>query len=518
MFKKVLCVASMLPVLLAQDAPETPTFLAADVHVTPPDSTASLAASLRDTQFESHGSTLLFIINRAYNLDSDHILGGPRRLDIDKYDIIAKVPPGTKIEAVPPMLKALLADRFHLVAKEETRPMISYALTPGRGKHKLKPAEGSEPRCNRSLVADNTQPMMHVACKANTSAMLADLIRSLSNGAIPAALADQTGLQGNWDFDLNVVPPGVAGSSIASLSSAVEDQLGLKVEQKRTDQPVLVIESINTVPTPNAPGVAEQMLPPAPFTIEVATIKPSAPENARNGIGLRPDPQGGMQLEARGTRLSNMIQQGWGLTPDRITGVPAGIDDQPFDIVAKLSGSAPLLLSAATLQPIFQSLLKERFSFVAHLENRPTDAYKLVATKPKMAKADPANRASCKREAAQAAITFTCRNITMGEFAERLQGYSAGSVRTPVVDATKLDGMYDFTLTFTPPAAAALAQPPSAAPVATVGAAPLPVAADPTNTVTFFEAISQLGLKLELEKRPMPVLVIEHLEKTPTEN
>jgi uncharacterized protein (TIGR03435 family) len=186
-----------------------------------------------------------------------------------------------------------------------------------------------------------------------------------------------------------------------------------------------------------------------------------------------------------------------------------------------------------------QSLLKERFKFEGHLEDRPFDAYKLVAAKPKMAKADPANRASCKSGAAPGAkdprdvtpgrtALHTCRNVTMAEFAERLQGLSGGFLRNPVTNATGLEGMFDFTLNFTPQLqttvvstgnGAVVANAPTAvAGTFSTGPAPL-AAADPSDNITFLEALSsQLGLKLELEKRPMPFLVIEHLEKTPTEN
>jgi uncharacterized protein (TIGR03435 family) len=95
-------------------------------------------------------------------------------------------------------------------------------------------------------------------------------------------------------------------------------------------------------------------------------------------------------------------------------------------------------------------------------------------------------------------------------------------LRAPVIDATKLDGMWDFTLNYSPPDVATIAAlnglpAPVAVAVTPAGAGGLP--ADPSDALTIFEAISsQLGLKLELEKRPMPVLVIDHLEKAPTEN
>jgi uncharacterized protein (TIGR03435 family) len=108
----------------------------------------------------------------------------------------------------------------------------------------------------------------------------------------------------------------------------------------------------------------------------------------------------------------------------------------------------------------------------------------------------------------------------MAEFVERLQGMSGGYVRTPIVDATKLEGMWDFTLNFSPMAPAAAGAPaPAPAATAVAGGTPAPLAADPSDALTLFEAItSQLGLKLELEKRPMPVLVIDHIDSGPTEN
>src|SRR5262245_6613712 len=115
MLKKAsLFAACALPVLLAQDAPKAPTFLAADVHMAPTDTRDLAPGNIRGDQYELRGMTMLFILQRAYGMDADHILGGPRRIDFDKYDITAKVPPGTKIDAAPAMLKALLADRFRM--------------------------------------------------------------------------------------------------------------------------------------------------------------------------------------------------------------------------------------------------------------------------------------------------------------------------------------------------------------------------------------------------------------------
>jgi uncharacterized protein (TIGR03435 family) len=85
-----------------------------------------------------------------------------------------------------------------------------------------------------------------------------------------------------------------------------------------------------------------------------------------------------------------------------------------------------------------------------------------------------------------------------------------------VMDATGLDGGYDFTLTFSLIPPAQLAQM-AARTANTAGAAN--DAADPIGGVTMFEAIEkQLGLKLVEQKRPVPVLVIDHIDQQPTEN
>lgn len=103
----------------------------------------------------------------------------------------------------------------------------------------------------------------------------------------------------------------------------------------------------------------------------------------------------------------------------------------------------------------------------------------------------------------------------MAQFAEQLRGVGQG-LNLPPVDATQLEGNWDFTLTWnqragmnTGPARPAEGGQPSD--VAT--------AADPSGGYTIFEAVDkQLGLKLEMQKRPVPVIVVDHLEQKPTDN
>ncbi len=85
------------------------------------------------------------------------------------------------------------------------------------------------------------------------------------------------------------------------------------------------------------------------------------------------------------------------------------------------------------------------------------DAYTLVAVKPKMKAADPLNRSGCKcgpgatpidLTAGPPTLVITCQNVTMAQFAERLQSIAPIYLRYPVLDGSGIQGAWDFTLTF----------------------------------------------------------------------
>jgi uncharacterized protein (TIGR03435 family) len=100
--------------------------------------------------------------------------------------------------------------------------------------------------------------------------------------------------------------------------------------------------------------------------------------------------------------------------------------------------------------------------------------------------------------------------MTMAQFAEKLQSIAPGYIHSPVLDATGLDGAWDFTLSFSP---AGMAQG-GGGRGGDSGAAT--EASDPSTGLTLLEAVEkQIGLKLELRKRPIPVLVIDHAEQNP---
>jgi uncharacterized protein (TIGR03435 family) len=101
---------------------------------------------------------------------------------------------------------------------------------------------------------------------------------------------------------------------------------------------------------------------------------------------------------------------------------------------------------------------------------------------------------------------ITCQNVTMIQFSALLQGLAPDYLATSVADATGLGGAWDFTLSFS-------------APYLFASPSPGETASDPNGAVSLQEAVNkQLGLKLEKRPRPVPILVIDHMEEKPTEN
>ncbi len=259
-------------------------------------------------------------------------------------------------------------------------------------------------------------------------------------------------------------------------------------------------------------------------------------------------PNGRVNLQ--GATLKLLIQQIWNLTDEMIVGAPKWMDSDRFDIVGKPPASAltstpgpaagqngPPPIDIDTVLAMVRALLADRFKMVSHTEERPISAYTLIAVKPKIKQADPASRTRYKEGPASdgkdprnknpiLGRLVTCQNLTMAQFAEKLQSIAPGYIHSPVLDSTGLAGGWDFTLSFSPAGLTAAGTRGGGGGGGRGGDAPpaqpstdVPAAADPNGAVTLFEAIEkQLGLKLELQKRPASILVIDHIEQKPTEN
>lgn len=222
----------------------------------------------------------------AYGLTQPNQLSGPSSLENDKYDIAAKIPPETTKEQFNAMLQNLLAERFNLKVHRETRNLPGYELTIAKGGLKMKEtAEGAgteTPVDGRWMsgnpTAKDKDGLMQVA--PGRSAMmtfpLPNGITRLSARNQPVAsfalfsqnfvhrpIVDKTGLGAKYDFNLDFVREGTPagtpdGAGINSPSdpapdflTAVQQQLGLKLEPTSTSVDVLVVDHVDKAPTEN---------------------------------------------------------------------------------------------------------------------------------------------------------------------------------------------------------------------------------------------------------------------------
>ena len=549
------CLALTAGLAFGQTPDPLPKFEAADVHVSAKTQNPFPRTSpVRAGRYEIKTASMADLVRIAYGFDLDKIVGGPSWLELDRFDVIAKVPADSTPEANKQMLQSLLAERFKLVTHKETRPLPTFSLvakkpnlkeaagTEDTGCHPVQatgaPQEGGVRLFTMSPTGQQTTinlgPGMTVTyqCRNVTMETFASSLRSMMGASLPTsnAVVDETGLKGKFNFDLKYSmsmfgPMPSDPADRIPFQTALEKQLGLKLEEKQTPTPVIVVDSVERKPSENPPGTAEALPPaPVPTSFEVASIKPSNPDIRMSRMTTQP----GGRLVIDGMPLSFIVSRAFNtFNNDELVGLPAFAQNDRYDIIAKIPGSVgamPGFMDMDVLGPLIVDLLKERFGLKYHKDEREMTAYSLVAAKPKMKKAEPNSRTNCKTPnpapgAPSGSRTLVCQNVTMAFFAERLQRMTP-ELSWPVADNTGLEGGWDFSLTFNMRPMMMPARPPEAGGAgAAGGGAPMPAASEPTGGQTIFEAIEkQLGLKLEKGKRPMPVIVIDHLEQKPTEN
>jgi uncharacterized protein (TIGR03435 family) len=519
---------------------QQPKFDLADVHVSP---TARRFAQnfggvLREGRYVNRDATLLNLIVAAYGASEDTIAGGPGWLTSDLFDVVAKVPDGTTSATANLMLQALLADRFSLVIHKGTAPVPRYVLSLGKSGSKLKAASGSaSPGCQQQQQTGGgpgpndaaSQPNIKVACHNLTAAAIAENLHQMAGGYLDHDVIDSTKLEGSWDFDLEWTPRGALaakGAEGISVFDAVDKQLGLKLELQNVPMPSLAIESVNRKPTANLPSVTTA-LPLAAARFEVATVKPANPDQ-RPFTGLLYT--GGSQMRAGGT-LRALIAMALQISPniaaDLVVGLPKSADSQAWDITAKVPSTgegAPNVVGGRPLPPplsvgleMLRGLLLDQFELKTHTENREVTVYALMpdGNKQKLTRAEQSERSGCKpdpiapKPATNIQTMISCKNTSMAELADNLQQMANAYIDHPIVDATGLEGGWNFLMGWTPKAALQAPQAPN--PNSPPGA--IAEASDP-NGISVFEAVEkELGLKLVKQKRSIPVIVVDHVNE-----
>jgi uncharacterized protein (TIGR03435 family) len=238
---------------------QAPTFDVASIK--PSDPAAKIAINRSGYHLATTGTSLLFLITWAYDVHPERVVGQPKWLDSARYDITANASEQgsaprrpNEPSALQKMMQSLLADRFKLVLHKETREAPMYALVIAKDGPKVHLAPAPE------SMNQNPFSMPGMGTLIGTQVTAEALAKVLAN-QLGRSVEDETALKGVFDFKLiwaPELPPSEMHREAAammanrpSLFTAVQEQLGLKLEARKGKVEVLVIDHIENAPSEN---------------------------------------------------------------------------------------------------------------------------------------------------------------------------------------------------------------------------------------------------------------------------
>jgi uncharacterized protein (TIGR03435 family) len=274
-------------------------------------------------------------------------------------------------------------------------------------------------------------------------------------------------------------------------------------------------------------GAAFAQAPASRLEFEVASVKPSPPLTAGGPVpGVHMD---GALVSFRLLSLQDYIISAYNIKKHQLAG-PEWLATERFDIQAKVPAGVSPEAMIEKRREMLQMLLEERFHLKFHRETREMPVYALVVAKSgaKLTESpvDPDATAPGKPvdvtvNAGRGGTTVNLpggasimygflvlegKKVKMPQLVDNLARF----VDRPVIDDTGLKGAYDFKLDFSLEELKSLMR--------TSGSDPNQLAGVPEQGTSIMSSLQSLGLKLEARKSPMEVLVVDRIEKSPTEN
>ncbi len=238
----------------------------------------NLGRPFKGRTYTATNAALRNVIALAYGFPVERVLGGPswvgtastdlRFVGGDRFDIAATLPQGVGVEQIPSMLRALLADRFRLIVHTEVRQTPLYALVVVRNDGRLGPqlrkaSIDCEDAQAAGTIITTAKAGERSLCESEVgSAILGRGQRMSSLGRMLSMFADRpvvdrTGLAGGFDFELRfpelTTAPDATGpraDPVNGIFTALQEQLGLKLESTRGNIELVVIDSVQH-PTEN---------------------------------------------------------------------------------------------------------------------------------------------------------------------------------------------------------------------------------------------------------------------------
>jgi uncharacterized protein (TIGR03435 family) len=199
--------------------------------------------------FTAAGTTAKFVVMLAYDVQETQVIGGPSWFATEKWDIEARTDDraGHSVEETRRMLQNMLEERFSLRLHRETQPLPVYVLSIARSGSKLK---ASDPTGSTNVKAGGNSVSVQHGELARMTQLLATVLGR--------PVVDRTGLKGLYDFSLRWddapireggVPgldaPAAPGTDHGSIFTAIQDQLGLRLEPQRAPIDVIVVDRMD---------------------------------------------------------------------------------------------------------------------------------------------------------------------------------------------------------------------------------------------------------------------------------
>jgi uncharacterized protein (TIGR03435 family) len=205
--------------------------------------------------------TVRQLIRIAYGIMESQISGGPGWIDSDHFDISAKAENSVAFEDMRPMLQSLLADRFQLAVRRNVKELSVYALAVTKGG--IKFAQSRPESCIAPLPgaarADGEPPVFCGSIQMRRGRLdapgisMTRMVRVLTDfGNLGRPVVDSTGLTGTFDIHLVFAPdeadtgepPPSVDPAVPSIFTALQEQLGLRLESSKSPVDVLVIDRV----------------------------------------------------------------------------------------------------------------------------------------------------------------------------------------------------------------------------------------------------------------------------------
>ena len=235
---------------MAADA--DPSFEVATIKPSKPDQPGK-AFLVRGAEFSTINTTLADLVSFAYEVHAKQVVGGPAWMDSQKFDITAKpdTPGSPSRKQLQTMIRKLLADRFQLKFHKDKKELSAYVLSVAK----------TGPKMTKDTNDPNGLPglfFQQLGVLTVRNATMGDFAQLMQSAVLDRPVVDQTGLADKFDFLLKwtpdesqfggmgvkVPPPSDAADAPPPLFTAIQEQIGLKLEAAKTPVEVLVLDHV----------------------------------------------------------------------------------------------------------------------------------------------------------------------------------------------------------------------------------------------------------------------------------